>query len=110
MALDEVRPHHILRIVGKEALTGLALGIVMGGLMFGRAMLAEDGSETIALVVGLTVLALTIWAATVGAVLPIVLSKLKFDPAVVSAPFISSLVDSTGLLIYFTLAGYFLPI
>ncbi|MBA2467840.1 MAG: magnesium transporter [Chloroflexia bacterium] len=110
MALDEVRPHHILRIVGKEALTGLALGLVMGGLMFGRAMLAEDGSETIALVVGLTVLALTIWAATVGAVLPIVLSKLKFDPAVVSAPFISSLVDSTGLLIYFTLAGYFLPI
>jgi magnesium transporter len=110
MALDEVRPHHILRIVGKEALTGLALGLVMGGLMFGRALLAQDGTETIALVVGLTVLALTVWAATVGAILPIVLSKLKFDPAVVSAPFISSLVDSTGLLIYFTLAGYFLPV
>jgi magnesium transporter len=110
MALDEVRPRHILRIVGKEMITGVALGVVMGALMFGRALLAADGTETVALVVGLTVLALTTWAATVGAILPIVLSKLKFDPAVVSAPFISSLVDSTGLLIYFTLAGYFLPI
>jgi magnesium transporter len=110
MALDEVRPSHILRIVGKEAITGLALGIVMGVLMFGRAMLTNDGTETIALVVGLTVMALTTWAATVGAILPIVLSKLRFDPAVVSAPFISSLVDSTGLLIYFTLAGFFLDI
>lgn len=108
MALDEVKPRHILRIVGKEMLTGLALGVVMGGLMFGRAMLADQGTEQIGLVVGLTVLSLTTWAATVGAILPIVLSKLKVDPAVVSAPFISSLVDSTGLMIYFTLAGILL--
>ena len=108
MALDEVKPRHILRIVGKEMLTGLALGVVMGALMFGRAMLADQGTEQIGLVVGLTVLSLTTWAATVGAILPIVLSKLKVDPAVVSAPFISSLVDSTGLMIYFTLAGILL--
>jgi magnesium transporter len=105
MALDEVRPRHILRIVGKEALTGLALGVVMGSLMYVRAFIASDGTESIAIVVGITVLALTTWAATVGAVLPLVLSKLKVDPAVVSAPFISSLVDSTGLIIYFLLAG-----
>jgi magnesium transporter len=110
MAVDEVHPRHILRVVGKEALTGVALGIVMGALMYGRAMITNDGTTSIALVIGLTVLALTTWAATVGAVLPIVLSKLRVDPAVVSAPFISSLVDSTGLLIYFTLAGYFLNI
>lgn len=108
MALDEVKPRHILRIVGKEMLTGLALGVVMGALMFGRALLADQGTDEIALVVGITVLALTTWAATVGAILPIVLSKLKVDPAVVSAPFISSLVDSTGLMIYFTLAGILL--
>lgn len=108
MALDEVKPRHIVRIVGKEMLTGLALGLVMGTLMFGRALLANQGTEQIGLVVGLTVLTLTIWAATVGAVLPIVLSQLKVDPAVVSAPFISSLVDSTGLIIYFSLAGLLL--
>jgi magnesium transporter len=83
----------------------LALGVVMGTLMFVRALIASDGTESIAIVVGITVLALTTWAATVGAVLPLVLSKLKVDPAVVSAPFISSLVDSTGLIIYFLLAG-----
>jgi magnesium transporter len=108
MALDEVKPRHIVQIVGKEMLTGLALGLVMGALMFVRAMMANDGTGEIGLVVGLTVLALTVWAATVGAILPIVLSKLKVDPAVVSAPFISSLVDSTGLFIYFTLAGILL--
>jgi magnesium transporter len=108
MALDEVKPRHILQIVGKEMLTGLGLGLVMGVLMFVRAIMANDGTGEIGLVVGLTVLALTIWAATVGAILPIVLSKLRVDPAVVSAPFISSLVDSTGLFIYFTLAGILL--
>jgi len=110
MAVDEVQPHHVFRIIGKEALTGMALGIVMGGLMFGRALLSSEGTTDIGLTVGITVLALTTWAATVGAILPILLSKLKVDPAVVSAPFISSLVDSTGLIIYFTLAGIFLNV
>lgn len=107
LAVGEVQGRHIFRIIGKEMLTGLLLGLVMGVLMFGRALLVGDDSTTqLALVVGLTILILTTWAATVGAILPIVLSKLKMDPAVVSAPFISSLVDGTGLIIYFSLAGY----
>lgn len=109
LAVGEVQTRHIFRIIGKEMLTGLLLGLVMGALMFGRALLVGDGGGTdLALVVGLTILVLTTWAATVGAVLPIVLSKLKMDPAVVSAPFISSFVDGTGLIIYFTLAQYFM--
>jgi len=108
MAVGEVRPHHIVRVVGKEAITGMALGLVMGALMFLRADFASGSTIQIALTVGLTVLILTTWAATVGAIIPIVISKLKMDPAVVSAPFISSFVDGTGLIIYFTLAGYLL--
>jgi magnesium transporter len=110
MALGEVHPRHILRIIGKEMMTGLSLGVVMGILMFGRAKFTGDGSFDVALTVGLTILALCTWAATVGAVLPIALSKLRVDPAVVSAPFISSFVDSTGLIIYFTLAGMLLHV
>ena len=110
LAVGEVQTRHILKVIGKEALTGLLLGIVMGGLMFGRALLVGDGSTDLALVVGLTILVLTTWAATIGSVLPIILSKLKMDPAVVSAPFISSLVDGTGLILYFTLAKYFLSL
>lgn len=108
LAVGEVQTKHIFRIISKEMLTGLLLGSVMGTLMFGRALLVGDGSggTQLALVVGLTILVLTTWAATVGAVLPIVLSRLKMDPAVVSAPFIASFVDGTGLIIYFSLASY----
>lgn len=106
MAVEDIGPRHVFRIIGKEALTGLSLGVVMGILMFGRAILTGDGNTQIAITVGLTILALTTWAATVGAILPIVLSRMKFDPAVVSAPFISSFVDGTGLIIYFTLARF----
>ena len=110
MAVGEVQPRHVLQVVGKEAITGLALGIVMGGLMFFRADFTAGSSVQIGLTVGATILVLTTWAATVGAIIPIVLSKLKMDPAVVSAPFISSFVDGTGLIIYFTLARYFLEL
>ena len=110
MALGEVQSRHIMKIIGKEMLTGASLGVVMGTLMFLRAAYTGDGSTDVAVVVGLTILALTTWAATIGAIMPIVLSKLKFDPAVVSAPFISSFVDGTGLIIYFTLAQLILNV
>jgi magnesium transporter len=90
--------------------TGLALGAVMACLMFGRALLTAQGTAEVGLTVAATVLSITVWAATVGAVLPLALSKMKVDPAVVSAPFISSLVDGTGLIIYFTLAQAILNI
>lgn len=110
MAVEDIGPKHVFRIIGKEAVTGLSLGVVMGFLMFGRALLTGSGSTQIAITVGLTILVLTTWAATIGAILPIVLSRMKFDPAVVSAPFISSFVDGTGLIIYFTLAQFMLQL
>jgi magnesium transporter len=110
MALDEAAPRHLFRILRKEMATGLALGIVMATLMFGRALLTSDGTAEVGLTVAATVLAITVWAATVGAILPLALSRLRVDPAVVSAPFISSLVDGTGLIIYFTLARVILEV
>jgi magnesium transporter len=104
MALDEAAPRHLFRILRKEMATGLALGTVMACLMFLRALLTAKGTAEVGLTVAATVLAITVWAAVVGAVLPLALSRLKVDPAVVSAPFISSFVDGTGLIIYFTLA------
>jgi magnesium transporter len=59
-------------------------------------------------VVAVTALFIVVWAAMVGAVLPLVLHRLRIDPAVVSAPFISTLVDGTGLFLYFTIAGLML--
>ena len=107
MAVDDVQPRHVLRVLRKEMATALALGAVMGGLMFARGLFSKDGNVDLALTVGLTVPVVVVWAATVAAVLPLVLSKLKVDPAVVSAPLITSLVDGTGLIIYMTLARIF---
>jgi magnesium transporter len=107
MAVDDVRPAHVLRVVRKEMATAVALGVVMGGLMFVRGLLAQDGGIKLALTVGLAVPIIVLWAATVAAVLPLLLSKLRIDPAVVSAPLITSLVDGTGLVIYMTLAQVF---
>ena len=56
------------------------------------------------MVVALTILAICIWSATVAAVLPLVLRAFRIDPAVVSAPLITTLVDGTGLVIYFQIA------
>jgi magnesium transporter len=104
MAVEDVRPRHMLRVLRKEMATGLALGATMACLMFVRALLTNGGTTEVAITVAATVLAVVVWAATVASVLPLVLNKLRVDPAVVSAPFISSFVDGTGLIIYFTLA------
>lgn len=104
LAIGEVGPQHTLRVLFKEASTGLMLGATMAVLMFVRALLTNGATAEIGMVVAITVFSIAIWAAMVGSILPIVLDRLKVDPAVVSAPFISCLVDTTGLLIYFTVA------
>jgi magnesium transporter len=103
MAVGDVRFNDVFRIVKKELITGLMLGAVMAAATFIRAMTLSVGID-VGLTVAIAVSGIVIWAAVVGAVLPLVLRKLRVDPAVVSAPFISTLVDGTGLMIYFTVA------
>jgi magnesium transporter len=103
MALGEVSLRDIGWIVFKEMRVGLILGAIMAVVAFGRAALLGVGAD-IGGVVALTILAICLWSATVAAVLPLVLRKLRIDPAVVSAPLITTLVDGTGLIIYFTIA------
>ncbi len=108
MALGEASARNFVRIIGKEFVTALGLGLVMGSLMFVRGSI--KGGSDFGFTVGVTVLVLVVWAAVIGAVLPLALSKMRVDPAVVSAPMISSLVDGTGLIIYFTLAQLILHV
>ena len=62
----------------------------------------------ITLIVSLTLVCITLWSAVVSSVIPMVLKRIGIDPAVVSAPFIATLIDGTGLIIYFKIAQYFL--
>jgi magnesium transporter len=110
LAIGEIGPQHTMRVLFKEASTGLMLGATMAVLMFVRALLTNGATAEVGLVVAITVFSIGIWAATVGSILPIVLNRFRVDPAVVSAPFISCLVDTTGLVIYFTVAKAVLDI
>jgi magnesium transporter len=103
MALNEVSLRDIGWIVFKELRVGLMLGATMAVVAFGRAQLLNVGVN-IGLVVAVTILAICLWSATVAAVLPLALRRLRIDPAVVSAPLITTLVDGTGLIIYFQIA------
>jgi magnesium transporter len=104
MAVGDVHFRDILSILWKEMQTGILLGLAMAVAVFARSLMLGVGVD-IGLVVAFTILAIVIWAVMVGAVLPLILRQLRVDPAVVSAPFIATLVDGTGLLIYFTIAG-----
>jgi magnesium transporter len=103
MAIKEVKTRDVLRVVWKEMRVGFLLGIAMATFAIFRAVTWGTGYE-IALVVSLALLSVVILATFVGSVLPIAINKIGWDPAVVSAPFMTTLVDALGLLIYLSLA------
>jgi magnesium transporter len=109
MALGEVTLQDILWIIWKEIRVGLVLGGVMAVVAFGRAALLGVGTDVSA-VVAVTILSISLWSATVAAALPLILRRLRVDPAVVSAPLITTLVDGTGLVIYFEIARFMLAL
>lgn len=103
VGLGEVRLRDVGRVLGKEVAVGLILGAIMAVVAYGRAELLGTGAQ-VAQVVALTIAAICVWSATVAAVLPLLLRRFRIDPAVVSASLITTLVDGTGLVIYFTIA------
>jgi magnesium transporter len=103
LALGEVRFRDAGRVVARELVTGVSLGLLVGAVALGHA-LVTGAPGTLALTVAATMLAICAWATTVGALVPILAQRVGLDPAVLSAPMIATLVDATGLVIYFTIA------
>jgi magnesium transporter len=108
LALGEVRLRDWWRVARRELATGLALGGMLGALGFARVMLGElffDAYGASALRVALTVcfslVGVTLLGTLAGSMLPFALRRVGFDPASASAPFVATLVDVSGLLIYF---------
>ena len=106
IGVGEVRLSDIGWVLAKEMAVGVSVGLIMGIVGYIRVGFPEG--FRIGLVVGSTIALVALWSATVAAVLPLVLERLGIDPAVVSAPLISTFVDATGLLIYMTIAGLLL--
>ena len=109
MAVGEVEFSDIFRVWRKEVMTALILGLLMGVAGAVRAYLLGV-EQNIVLTVALTAGVIVVWSATIAAVLPLLLRRLRVDPAVVSAPLITTLVDGTGLFLYFEIARYLLKL
>jgi magnesium transporter len=107
LAVDELDKKSWLKPLWHELRVGLLLGIAVGVVAYGRALLWDTG-EKVALTVAIALFAIVVWANILGSVLPLAARKLKIDPAVVSGPAMSTLVDATGLFIYFSIAGILL--
>ncbi|MDA9786946.1 magnesium transporter, partial [Pontimonas sp.] len=108
LAVGEVRPSDALRVAWRESRVGLLLGLVLGALAFIAGWIVAG--VLVGLVVGISVVLVCIWAATVGSLMPLMARALNIDPAVISAPLVTTLVDATGLVIYFVAAGVILGI
>lgn len=109
ITLDEVRLSNLTSAWRREVTVGLMLGLVMGAVGIVRALLWHTGFE-VALVVALTLPIIVIWSTTVATVIPILADRFHIDPTVISGPMIATIVDATGLLIYFSLAKFILRI
>ena len=107
LAMGQLGLGDAFRVLLKEWGTALLLGLVMASAALIRAWTLGVGTE-VGLVVAVTAGCIVLWASTVAAVLPLALHRLKLDPAVVSGPFITTIVDGTGLILYFEIAKFML--
>jgi magnesium transporter len=103
LATEEIRFDQIWRVARRELSIGILMGVGLGVLVALRSLPIE-GSLSFGLAVGLSMTAGIVIATTMGTLVPIVFDKLGFDPALVSAPLLTTIMDITSLLIYFSIA------
>jgi len=115
MALGEVKLRDWWRVVRRELASGLLMGAVLGGIGFSRVVLwhflfKSYGAHffVVALTIGAAVIGVVTWGTLSGSMLPFVLRRAGLDPASASAPFVATLVDVTGIVIYFSIASVIL--
>jgi len=115
LALGEVGVRDWWRVMQREILMGLALGTILGSIGFLRITVWSAFTNLygpywllVALTVGVGLVGVVVWGTLAGSMLPLVLRRFGFDPAASSAPFVATLVDVTGLVIYFSVAALIL--
>ena len=111
LALGEVTLRDWWRVMRREILSGLGLGVILGTIGFLRITVWSAFSHLygphwplVALTVGISLVGIVLWGTFAGSMLPFILRRLGLDPATSSAPFVATLVDVTGLIIYFGVA------
>jgi len=112
MAVGEVRLRDWWRVLSRELGAGLLLGLILGAIGMTRILLWPRRATLygphyllVSLTVAISLVGIVLWGAVAGSMLPFALRRLGFDPASASAPFVATLVDVTGLVIYFSVAS-----
>ncbi len=115
MALGEVTLRDWFLVIKRELITGLSLGLILAAIGFIRIYVWQVASHIygehwlyVATTVSLSLIGVVLWGTVTGSTLPFILKRLGFDPASSSAPFVATLVDVTGIVIYFTVAMFIL--
>lgn len=108
MAVGDIEPKDILKVVWKEVRVGLIVGFVLAVVNFIRLMIQYPGNTMICLTVVMSLFCTVIVAKTIGCTLPIGAKVLKLDPAIMASPMITTIVDACSLMIYFQLACHLL--
>jgi magnesium transporter len=104
LAVGEIRPKDFLRIFIREAGMGLVLGMGLGAIGFARVLMYKDQHVDFALTVAITLVGIVMVGCTVGSMLPLILKRVGVDPATSSTPFIASLVDVIGIIVFVNVA------
>lgn len=107
LALKEIRSRDGWRVLRREVGAGVTIGVLLGAVALGRALL-WGAHMPLAATVAISILVICSWSTTVGSLIPILADRFGIDPAVLSAPLITTLVDATGLVIYFSIAKWVL--
>lgn len=116
MALGELTITDWWRVMKRELISGLLLGVILGSIGFLRILLWQNLHifdygiywQLVAITIFFSLIGIVLWGSLMGSMLPIILKRLKLDPAASSAPFVATLVDVTGIVIYFSVAYFFL--
>lgn len=104
MAVGEIEPKDIFRVLWKELRVGMVVGVILGLVNYIQLVIRFPGNEQICLTVVLSLFMTVILAKTVGSVLPMAAKIMKLDPAIMAAPLITTIVDAFSLVIYFQIA------
>lgn len=116
MALGELSIVDWWRVMKRELVSGFLLGVILGTIGFCRIVIWQNLHifdygiywNLVATTIFFSLIGIVLWGSLMGSMLPIILKRLKLDPAASSAPFVATLVDVTGIIIYFSVAYFFL--
>jgi magnesium transporter len=116
MALGELTISDWWKVMRRELITGFLLGVILGSIGLLRIFIWQNLQifdygvhwNLLAITIFFSLIGIVLWGSLMGSMLPIILKRLKLDPAASSAPFVATLVDVTGIVIYFSVAYFFL--